>query len=553
MMRRWMCRALFLALLTLVASPVRSQVPQQEVHQSPYHVIYNHLYYLQSDTYQPERAALSLSQEPTEVTVDQAIMLKEVLDGKGMFIDIHRLPTDSMYFDSVQRAHVYILSRNEDRIYLEKRNGRWWYSRTTISQLPEMYEEIYPLGGALRRWFSGSSWQVSFLGIKAWQYVSLLLLLASGVLFFGIVYFLLRAIGHRFARIKKSMSDDGSMSLTKFMRLASLWLTVGALQVFLPAIHLPPRFNAFLIKGMDILQIFFGVFIFLALNQLVFYYLRKWSDQTDSQMDDQLVPLLERLVEILIWIGGILYVLNYLEVNITALLAGISIGGLAIALAAQDTVKNLFGSVMIFLDKPFKIGDWISFDGIDGVVERVGVRSTRIRTFANSLTYVPNALFAERVIDNMGMRIYRRYKTTIGITYDTPPYLINIFIEGIEEILRNHPDIRKDNFEVALNDFGASSLDIMIYGFFHVPTWTDELNAKHEIMNHILHLADRIGVRFAFPTQTVFIEEAPGQISLTPKKMKKEDAIKAKDQVVEDFIERKRRERTEESKNLGGE
>jgi MscS family membrane protein len=548
-----MSRVLFIALLLLLAQGVRSQIPQDEVGQSPYHVIYNHLYYLQPDSYQPERAALSIDQDPNEATIDQAIMLKEVLDGKGMFIDINRLPTDSMYFDSAQRAHVYILSRNEDRIYLEKRNGEWSYSRTTISQLPGMYEEIYPLGGALSRWFSGSSWQGSFLGIKTWQYVSLVLLFASGFLFFGVVFFLLRTLGHRFAKIKRSLSDDGSTSLTKFMRLISLWLTIGVVQFFLPAIHLPPRFNAILIKGLDILQIFFGVFIFLSLNHLIFYYLRKWSDQTDSQMDDQLVPLLERLVEILIWIGGILYVLNYLEVNITALLAGISIGGLAIALAAQDTVKNLFGSVMIFLDKPFKIGDWISFDGTDGVVERVGVRSTRIRTFANSLTYVPNALFAERVIDNMGMRIYRRYKTTVGITYDTPPYLINIFIDGIEEILRNHPDIRKDNFEVALNDFGASSLDIMIYGFFHVPTWTDELNAKHEIMNHILHLADRIGVRFAFPTQTLFIEEAPGQISLTPKKMSKEDAIKAKDLVVEDFKERKRRQRSEESKNLGGE
>jgi MscS family membrane protein len=553
MIDRWRSRILFIALLLLVAHGLRSQIPQDEVGQSPYHVIYNHLYYLQPDSYQPERAALSINRDPNEATIDQAIMLKEVLDGKGMFIDIHRLPTDSMYFDSAQRAHVYILSRNEDRIYLEKRNGEWSYSRTTISQLPGMYEEIYPLGGALSRWFSGSSWQGSFLGIKTWQYVSLVLLFASGFLFFGMVFFLLRTLGHRFAKIKRSLSDDGSSSLTKFMRLVSLWLTIGVVQFFLPAIHLPPRFNAILIKGLDILQIFFGVFIFLSLNHLIFYYLRKWSDQTDSQMDDQLVPLLERLVEILIWIGGILYVLNYLEVNITALLAGISIGGLAIALAAQDTVKNLFGSVMIFLDKPFKIGDWISFDGIDGVVERVGVRSTRIRTFANSLTYVPNALFAERVIDNMGMRIYRRYKTTVGITYDTPPYLINIFIDGIEEILRNHPDIRKDNFEVALNDFGASSLDIMIYGFFQVPTWTDELNAKHEIMNHILHLADRIGVRFAFPTQTLFIEEAPGQISLTPKKMSKEDAIKAKDLVVEDFKERKRRQRSEESKNLGGE
>ena len=209
---------------------------------------------------------------------------------------------------------------------------------------------------------------------------------------------------------------------------------------------------------------------------------------------------------------------------------------------------------MIFLDKPFQIGDWISFDGIDGVVERVGVRSTRLRTFANSLTYVPNGVFAERVIDNMGLRIFRRYKTEIGITYDTPTYLIDLFVDGIEHLIANHPFTRKDNFEVALSSFGNSGIQIMIYAFFAVDNWTDEVKGKHDLMKGIINLADAIGVRFAFPTQTVFVEEIPGKPSLTPGKLPEEEAaIKAKEalnRIKSQFVNPEMD--SEREKNIGG-
>src|SRR5690606_10321823 len=141
--------------------------------------------------------------------------------------------------------------------------------------------------------------------------------------------------------------------------------------------------------GLGILSIFFIIFIIDQLIRILFFNLRKATEKTANTLDDQLLPVLKRIVSMVVWAIGLFYVLDYLDVNVTALLAGISIGGLAIALAAQDTVKNFFGSIMIFLDKPFQIGDWVQFGDVDGVIEEVGVRSTRIRTFANSITYVP--------------------------------------------------------------------------------------------------------------------------------------------------------------------
>ncbi|HAS47248.1 MAG TPA: hypothetical protein DCS93_42595, partial [Microscillaceae bacterium] len=143
-------------------------------------------------------------------------------------------------------------------------------------------------------------------------------------------------------------------------------------------------------------------------------------------------------------------------------------------------------------------------------------RSTRIRTFSNSVMYVANGILANMVIDNMGVRVYRRYSTVLGVTYDTPPELIEAFVKGLRQIILEHPDTRKDYFHVYLNDFSGSSLNILFYSFFTVNDWGLELRARHELMISILKLASQLGVRFAFPTQTLFVEEVPGQKTLTP-------------------------------------
>ena len=135
---------------------------------------------------------------------------------------------------------------------------------------------------------------------------------------------------------------------------------------------------------------------------------------------------------------------------------------------------------MIFVDKPFQIGDWITSGSIDGTVGEVGLRSTRIRTFRNSLTYVPNGILADSVVDNHGLRNYRRFYTKLGIIYGTPTHLIETFVEGLNKIVLNHPNTLKTNYHIYLNDFNASSLDIMFYIFFQVPNWGEELKCRHD-------------------------------------------------------------------------
>jgi MscS family membrane protein len=203
-------------------------------------------------------------------------------------------------------------------------------------------------------------------------------------------------------------------------------------------------------------------------------------------------------------------ILHNLDFNLTGALATLGIGGLAFALAAKDTISNLFGSLTVIADRPFQIGDWIVVDGQEGMVESLGFRSTRIRTFYNSLITVPNSTLINAAVDNYGARQYRRYRTVLSVTYGTPPERMEAFCEAIRQVIRDSPYTRKDSFHIYFNDYGASSLDILVYMFFQVPDWGTELRERHRFNLDILRAAKRLGVDFAFPTQTLYMERGPG-------------------------------------------
>ncbi|WP_099152730.1 mechanosensitive ion channel family protein [Flavilitoribacter nigricans] len=495
--------------------PLISQIDSSEVNDSPYGVIYNHLYYLQTDSYQPARAALSFAPGVAEAE-DLAIQLKQILDGRGLYVDINRLPTENSYYDSLAKAAVYYIDQHYPLLYVEKIGNDWFYSRTTVEAIPDLHRELFPLGTQITTYFQAPFWQTPILNIKLWKWMGIIVLLLLSWLVFTFINWLSRTIIRPSLRKRIGISPEVDKAGRRLYRLFGLLISVRFFAYILPMLQLPAKNNSILLKLLGILSIFFIIFIVDQLVKILFFNLNKVAKKTANTLDDQLMPVLKRITSMVVWAVGLFYILDYLNVNVTALLAGISIGGLAIALAAQDTVKNFFGSIMIFLDKPFQIGDWIHFGNVDGVVEEVGVRSTRIRTFANSITYVPNGQLADQVVDNMGLRQYRRFKTEIGVTYDTPPKQIDLFVKGIREIILRHPTTRKDYFEVHLNSFGASSLNILLYTFFEAPNWTVELKGRHEVMYAIIALAHDLGVRFAFPTQTLHIEEFPGQLSTTP-------------------------------------
>jgi MscS family membrane protein len=233
------------------------------------------------------------------------------------------------------------------------------------------------------------------------------------------------------------------------------------------------------------------------------------AKKTESKLDDQLVPIVRRSFKVFLYIIGIVFILQNLGYSVTSLLAGFGLGGAALAFASKDTVANLFGSMVIFLDKPFQIGDWIEMDSIEGTVEDVGLRTIRVRTFSNSVITVPNSKFTTNAVNNWSRMKKRRIKMTIGVTYSSSPGKLEALVEKIRDIIRQDKNLKQDFFLVNFSGFGPSSLDIFIYCFTESTVWAEFLQARQEFMIKIMHAVKELGLDFAFPTQTVHIGSMP--------------------------------------------
>ena len=483
---------------------------------SPYFAVKTHLQLLEEGSYKPEQSAKVFRQQGRSAaeTKQLAIRLKQILDGEGIYIDIEALPKKKNYIDSASGQHKYILTARHPEIYLLKGDdGRWRYSETTANTIDELYKQVYPFGAHKLLDLLPRLGPKKYFGIHLWQYLTILLIVVLGFLFHKLMTFMFRrgisGLLHRMGYV-----DLASKVVLPIARPASLLFVIMLLGVLVPLVQLPVVLGKWIFLVIRAALPFFATLVFYRMVDLVGVYMDHFANKTDNTLDDQLVPLVRKALRTFVVIIGALFILDNLEFNVTAFMAGLSIGGLAFALAAQDTIKNFFGSLMIFIDKPFQIGDWVTSGEIDGTVEEVGFRSTRIRTFRNSVTYVPNGKLADAVVDNHGLRQYRRFSTKLSLTYDTPPQLVELFVEGLRRIVAQHPQTRKDCYEIYLNELGAHSLDVMFYIFFAVPTWSEELKAKHEVLIKIMKLADTLGVRFAFPTQTLHMETFPGHPNL---------------------------------------
>lgn len=485
---------------------------------SPYHTITVFLKNLREESFYPERAAgtLHAPEVSEEDRVRKAIELKQIFDGKGLLIDPANYSKNPDYKDSLDGKNILMLDQRIPWVYLEKIDERWLFSGETVGTIEAMHAEVFPIGtDRLMRLLAGSAGSKKFFGLGAWQILGILILVILSFLIHRLFTWLFEGLIVRLL-IQAGQRVIAGRYIKPVARPFSLMVVAIIITMLLPALQLPVTISRYLILVLKASIPVFGTIVFYKLVDLLAAHFEKLAAKTESTLDDQLVPLLKRALKVFVVITGGLFTLQNLNFNITALLAGISIGGLAFALAAQDTLKNLFGSLMIFIDRPFQIGDWIISDKIDGSVEEVGFRSTRVRTFHNSITYVPNGKMADMTIDNMGMRQYRRYKTMIRIAYGTPADLIEVFIKGLERIVEEHPTTRKDYYNIYLNNFDSSALEILFYIFFAVPTWPEELKGRQEVMLSIVRLAEELGIHFALPTQTLHVETFPEKETLRP-------------------------------------
>ena len=474
---------------------------------TPYQTIKSFNFYSQSAHFNPsliKKCAELASNDST----DFPKKLIQLIKGEGISIKLEEISNDPNYLDSTTQLHVYKLNENYPLLYLKKINGLWIFPKESVANVLQLHEKLFAFGGDILLEIMDSSHANQYFGLTVNQYLAGLFFIFTAFVIHKLLSKFIEKTAQRIIK-KLKVKKISAEEMTSLIKPFSFLIIILLLSFVFPILQLPASFSFYLATSIRAaIPLLFTITSF-RLIKFIGLYLEMKAAQTKNTMDDQLVPIIRKSLRVFVVTFGTLAILQSLNISILPLLTGLSIGGLAFALAAQDTIKNFFGSVMIFIDKPFQIGHWITTDGVDGTVEEVGLRSTRIRTFSNSLVTVPNGKLADATINNHGLRVYRRFYTTLSINYDTPPALIEVFIDGLKEIVNQHPDTNPEHNNIFFNDMGAHSLNIMFYIFFEVPDWSSELKARHEILLEILKLGNALKVNFAFPTQTLHIPELP--------------------------------------------
>ena len=458
---------------------------------------------------------------------EAAIFLKEVID-RVLVLNYDLVPGE----EAVQQGGLTRWRLKDTEISIikstsEERRDEFLISAETVQRAPEFYEKIrhisYVEGSGLGAGFNQAISETLFpewskKQIFNQELYKWLLIITFFFLSLFVRYLVKVILGFSLRRAKSNKITWDHSLVEAVLPPVSNLSAIFALYIGFNTLNLTGTVIDFLVL---ILQGFLSYSLVVLTYRLVnaFELIQKERNEA-SKNPEEISNLLFRSARVLVVIFGVLLSLQNIGINVMSLVAGLGIGGLAFALAAKDTAANLFGSIMILIDRPFMVGDWVKVSESEGTVEEIGLRSTRIRTFYDSVISVPNMDMATTRIDNMGKRAFRRITMTVGITYDSPPEKIEAFLEGIKNIILANPVTRKDYFHVVLNGFGASSLDILFYVFVKVPSWAEELVAKQNLMLEIIRLAKTLELEFAFPTQTLHVDTLPDK---TVEKEKKQE------------------------------
>ena len=342
-----------------------------------------------------------------------------------------------------------------------------------------------------------------FYGNSLYNWLISLGILIGSFILIKILYWIFSNVFKRITSKTKTNIDDVLLDklekpLTYLVLIGGYWIAIHFLK-FNDTISSVLENVAYLALVLDITTIFSRIF-----DALISEVIMPLSEKSESSFDNQLIPVIQKGVRSIIWVLGIIIGLDNIGFDITAMIAGLGIGGLALALAAQDSVKNIFAGIMIFLDKPFRLNDRIQINGHDGSVEEVGLRSTRIRTLEGRIVTIPNCTFTDNSVINVTSQPALKVKLNLGLTYDTNEEQMQNAINILEEIVKDQPQI-KDDFAAGFNGFGDFSLNILF--IYYVKPEGHWLDTQTLVNKEILRRFNKEGLEFAFPTQTIYKKE----------------------------------------------
>jgi len=307
------------------------------------------------------------------------------------------------------------------------------------------------------------------------------------------------------AKRTKTYYDDRILSALKGP-LSFVFVTVGV-RLFFALLFIETPFIETLIDAMIVFNLFWAIYeLTHALRGMVYHFTERFNPELSHEMGNFILTTIRGII-LAVGLGAILQVWG---INVAGLVAGLGIGGLAFALAAKDTAANLFGSIALLLDKSIRIGEWIKIGDVEGVVEDIGMRTTKIRSFNKSLITLPNQMIANSPIQNFSRRGIRRIKMTIGVTYATSSQQMENILTDITTMLRGHEGIaQKEMMLVNFISFDDSSLSIFIYTFTNTANWAKYMDIKEDVNLKIMKIVEDNNSDFAFPSQSLYVESLP--------------------------------------------
>jgi MscS family membrane protein len=443
---------------------------------------------------------------------DLAHKLKIALD-RSLWIDQDLLATNPegqseddqpSYRDMVGRIKTpektvdILLQRvpRQDGVYI------WKFSNRTVAEIPHLYEHFGygPLEETLSKLFP----DVQFLGWQLWQWALFFILAALSYL---LVLLSTWVVALFLRRRETERSRQIALFVTGPVRIL-LWFLLIRQGVYFIGISTTLR----ALDRAETLLIIASTWAFIRLVDIVFDLLVDWLRKMDRESAIVLLGPLRNISKVVIVIFAVILWLDNTGFDVGAILAGLGVGGLAVALAAQDTLKNFLGSIMILLDRPYKVGQRIVVKGHDGVVEEIGLRSTRMRLLTGHMTTLPNEEMAKVDIENISSRPHIRRLTNISITFDTPPEKVEKAVQIIRNILDNHEGMDPEfQPRVYFSDFNPASLNILMLYWYHPPDYWGFIAFNGRVNLQIMQAFEKEGIKFAFPTTTTYLTQEDGE------------------------------------------
>lgn len=335
---------------------------------------------------------------------------------------------------------------------------------------------------------------------------------ASAIIFFSVFYlfrkkllnFIIKIFTHYLQKLKKPMLEDLFLVVYRPLKWKLLLIGVNisyAILTFSKNIN-----NIFDTIDTTVDILLFGWAVLLLIDFADKSY-RRITKHTRIDMKNTFIKLAVTSAKVVVSVIVFIILLENWDYDINGLLASLGLAGMAIALAAKDSARHIFGSIMIFTDSPFKVGDWIKTPEVEGTIEEIGMRSTKVRTFAQALVSVPNGNLADSAILNWSKMGKRRVKMNLGLTYSTTSSQMQNILNDIRELLKKDKDVHQQTIHIYFSEFSQSSLDIFCYFFTKSTEWGEFMRVRERLYLEIMKIVEDNKASFAFPSQSIYIEE----------------------------------------------